>query len=587
MNLTDEQHKILASEGNIKVNAVAGSGKTTTVIAYAKSRPVGSNILYLAFNRTVRIEAKQKLTQHGVKNVSVETAHSLAYKHIVLKGNYTLQHGYQPHEIVEILKLRSTSELTEFVIANHILKFMSFFCNSVAEQVSDLDYLDVISDSTARSFAETNYETIELGTRRMLALMDQAEINITHDFYLKKFQLSRPLLKFDYILFDEGQDASAAMLDVFMRQTGTKVIVGDTHQQIYGWRYAVNSLEMVDFEKYMLSRSFRFGAEIASLAKKVLGWKKSLDRDAEIDLIGGGTATSVKSKATIARTNLGLLLKAIEFVSESEGRKKLYFEGNIHSYTYADEGTSLYDVLNLFNRKHRLIRDKLIKKMADIDALEEYIKKTEEMQLGMMVEIVKEYRNKIPRIIQQIKDQHVSDDQKDQADMIFSTVHRCKGMEYDSVQLVEDFISEERLKKIVSESPLNDLERDRLNEEINLLYVAVTRARNQLLIPEALIPDGYEANAHVHLIKSKSKDEPQFDAVRSKDSKSKGKSFDLDEARKKHKRAYAKWSKELDDELTVMFCNGVNMKDMAKHFGRSKGAIRSRIKRLELEELYS
>jgi len=31
---------------------------------------------------------------------------------------------------------------------------------------------------------------------------------------------------------------------------------------------------------------------------------------------------------------------------------------------------------------------------------------------------------------------------------------------------------------------------------------------------------------------------------------------------------------------------GVNPKDMAKHFGRTRGAITSRIKKLELEELY-
>jgi hypothetical protein len=46
------------------------------------------------------------------------------------------------------------------------------------------------------------------------------------------------------------------------------------------------------------------------------------------------------------------------------------------------------------------------------------------------------------------------------------------------------------------------------------------------------------------------------------------------------------WTDELDDELTTMYCEGVNVKDMAKHFGRTRGAINSRIKKLELEELY-
>ena len=57
MELTKEQYNIVHSVGNIKINAVAGSGKTTTVIEYAKARPQNSKILYLAFNRSVKLEA--------------------------------------------------------------------------------------------------------------------------------------------------------------------------------------------------------------------------------------------------------------------------------------------------------------------------------------------------------------------------------------------------------------------------------------------------------------------------------------------------------------------------------------------------
>lgn len=34
MELTQEQLEIIKSSGNIKINAVAGSGKTTTIIEY-------------------------------------------------------------------------------------------------------------------------------------------------------------------------------------------------------------------------------------------------------------------------------------------------------------------------------------------------------------------------------------------------------------------------------------------------------------------------------------------------------------------------------------------------------------------------
>ena len=66
MKLTREQESIINSTGDIKINAVAGSGKTTTVTLYAKSRPADSRILYLAFNKSVKLEAVQKFAKHGV-----------------------------------------------------------------------------------------------------------------------------------------------------------------------------------------------------------------------------------------------------------------------------------------------------------------------------------------------------------------------------------------------------------------------------------------------------------------------------------------------------------------------------------------
>lgn len=594
MQLTNEQLRIIQSSGDIKINAVAGSGKTTTIIEYAKAKPKSSNILYLAFNKSVKIEAAKKFAEREMHNVRVETAHSLAFRHIVFGSNYNLKaNGYKIQEIVEILKLEGNGEKhAEYVVANHINKFFSYFCNSDKARVQDLNYLDVVSDAKAKTFVKTYYADIEKQTRIFLSKMDKAEIDITHDFYLKKFQLSNPKLNYDYILYDEGQDASAAMLDVFSKQKATKVIVGDTHQQIYGWRFAINSLEKLDFETYYLSTSFRFSQDIADLAMQVLNLKEIIGNYSEIQIHGEGKIEKVKTRATIARTNLGLLLKAIEYVTEKKKVGKIYFEGNINSYTYADEGTSLYDVLNLYNKKHNLIKDKLLRQMKNIEELKEYIDNTEEVQLGMMLEIVKEYGNDIPKIIKAIKDKHIENDEKENAEMIFSTVHRCKGMEYDSIQIVNDFITESKLEKILAERSQDSVNFAKLNEEINLLYVAITRSKNSIFIPETLMPIDFPDSKQIHVLKVEEK-EPQR-KIESYKPRKIDKSFSrvsenelaYDEAKKKPKDAYKPWTDKLDHELTVMYCEGVNVKDMAKHFGRSRGAIRSRIKKLELDESY-
>ncbi|MEP7141360.1 MAG: UvrD-helicase domain-containing protein [Ferruginibacter sp.] len=609
MELTQEQYAIINSTGDIKINAVAGSGKTTTIIEYAKARPRESKILYLAFNRSVKLEAAKKFAERRLSNVKVETAHSLAYRNIVFRHNYKVRpQGYKTNEIAELLNLQGNEEKhTEYIVANHINKFIAYFCNSSKQKVQELNYLDIISDPKARTFVTGFYAYIESQSRLLLSKMDKGEIEITHDFYLKKFQLSNPLLNFDYILFDEGQDASPAMLDIFLKQKATKVIVGDTHQQIYGWRFAVNSLEKADFPIFHLSASFRFSQHIANLAMEVLKWKEHLYEYKPVSITGKGNSSECKTKAVLARTNLGLLLKAIEYVTEKKKArlndtsgqvKHIYFEGNISSYTYADEGASLYDVLNLYNGKYDLIRDKLIRAMKDMTELEDYIEKTEDVQLGMMVEIVWKYGNRIPEIIKTIKDKHVGNDQKEKAEMIFSTVHRCKGMEYDATQLVEDFVTAEKIEKIKEDNKnkKEEINLSKLNEEINLLYVAVTRSRNIIHIPEALVPIGFPPSPQIHVIRALAEDEKkkaetsrgQIFSLQKMDKKeaAKEKTYSVGEVRKKYTVAYKPWTAELDDELTIMYCEGVNVKEIAVHFGRSPGAINLRIKKLELAEIY-
>jgi F-box protein 18 (helicase) len=131
----------------------------------------------------------------------------------------------------------------------------------------------------------------------------------------------------------------------------------------------------------------------------------------------------------------------------------------------------------------------LIAGMKTMKELEDYIEKTEDNSLGMIVQVVKEFGNKLPALINELKTNHTT--VKEEADMIFSTVHRCKGMEYDEVTLLNDFINEEKLKKYIAQyggDKMTDQDKNKLAEEINILYVAVTRAKSKLKIPPDINP---------------------------------------------------------------------------------------------------
>jgi F-box protein 18 (helicase) len=498
--------------------------------------------------------------------------------------------------LAEALKITGgSSHIDAYIIADHVLKFVSYFCNSDVQKVLDLNYIETIDDPKIGGFVTHHYEQIVAYTRAFLAKMDKGEMEVIHDFYLKKFQLSKPRLSYDYILFDEAQDASGAMLDVFLNQQATLVMVGDTHQQIYGWRYAVNSLGKVDFPVYQLTQSFRFGKQIAQLAAEVLMMKNSLSPCDIPRIQGMGSDVVAKPTAMLARTNLGLLINAIDYVAGSKSTYKIHFEGDINSYTYASEGASLYDVLNLYNDKHDKIRDKLIRSMHDFDQLKDYIEKTGDKELSMMVDLVEEYENDIFDIIKELKERHVGHGEKSKAKMVFSTIHRCKGMEYDSVQLANDFIDETLLERELAEPEITPLRKAKLAEEINLLYVAVTRTKGALYIPERILPENYVLQKPVFPV------DKNGDLLSENDSPTRSqtpvhliaektqvpiKSDYMERVKKTNPSAYNPWTRELDVKLERLYCEGQTVEELAQKFQRTHGAIRSRIKKLELEEKY-
>ena len=572
MKWTKEQKEIINSNGNIRINAIAGSGKTTTIVEYAASRPKDSKILYLVFNKSVKTEAIAKFKKKGLYNVTVETAHSLAHQNIVRLYKYKVCNGYKSYELVPLLNLFENSQRHgAFILANHINKLVAYYCNSDVEKIRDLKYIKTITDPKSKGFVTKFYDTIVEKAEYFIDRMDKAEIKVTHDFYLKKYQLSFPKLQYDYLLFDEGQDASAAMLDIFMSQEATKVIIGDTHQQIYSWRYAINSLEKTDFKTYNLSTSFRFNQEIANLASNTLDLKSLVSSHEQFNIHGKGICDTVKVKAILARTNLGLLYNAIEYVVEEKKASKIYFEGNINSYTYAEDGASLYDVLNLYQNKKHLIRDTLISKMKDIKDLEEYIKQTDDFQLGLMVEIVKKYDSKIPKILNEIKTKHIKSDNKEDAEIIFSTVHRSKGMEYDEVKLATDFIDEKKIQYLQDE--YEGTLADKIKEEINLLYVAITRTKNILLIPENHLPASFVATKNIIPLPVEETENNPIDP-----NSEIGK-----EIQKKYPKIFTPWTPEQDEILIQKLNDNVTIKEIATKLERSTKAVRSRMNSLEIQ----
>jgi len=65
------------------------------------------------------------------------------------------------------------------------------------------------------------------------------------------------------------------------------------------------------------------------------------------------------------------------------------------------------------------------------------------------------------------------------------------------------------------------------------------------------------------------------------------KAYSVDEIRKTNPKAYARWTEEDDNRLELLYCEGKSTAELSKIFERNRGAVTSRIKKLELKEKYS
>ena len=95
IKLSDEQNNIIKFKSNIKIDAVAGSGKTTTILHMSLENPI-KKIFQITYNNLLKREVRKKASELCIKNVEIHTYHSLAVKY------YNL-YAYTDEEIKKII----------------------------------------------------------------------------------------------------------------------------------------------------------------------------------------------------------------------------------------------------------------------------------------------------------------------------------------------------------------------------------------------------------------------------------------------------------------------------------------------------
>lgn len=444
---------------SLKIEALAGTGKTTILKAISKISLPDEKGLYLSFGKDIVNESLGAFNF----NVITKTIHGLAFEYtgIEYANSGRLSRRLSTSLISEKFKIKQKQYgLPALSFCAYALEIVKNFCNSSDEHFS---------------LAHTKSKIIEplpeydrvlamqgggiLAMKIWNEMMDmKSNLPITHDIYLKKWALRKPVLDFDYIMFDEAQDANPLIVEILFNQNCQLIIVGDRFQQIYSWRKAINIMQTIEMKNTCsLTQSFRFGNEIAEIANyilqnglnsklKIKGYNKI---DSKVKEIG-------KMDALICRTNSQVMSESLNLIN-------LGIKVNIAG--------GVKPLINLLKSAKSLMFNKQTNnsELAAFKSWNEvidYSKTPTGTDLRTLVNITEKYN--ISKVIESLK--KVENIKESESQITITTAHKSKGKEWNRIQLSNDY----PVKNDINNSYLfND-------EEINLIYVATTRAKKEL-----------------------------------------------------------------------------------------------------------
>jgi len=459
---TDEQIAIIEGakhDTDIAVEALAGTGKTTTLKLLADSK-VGLTGTYVAFNRSIVDEARAKFPSR----VRCSTAHGLAYQAIGREYASRLQSTQrlsfkQIAAWLEAGAFGFKSSISNHVLdpaqmAQHAQATVRNFCKSIDSEISakhvKIPVIIGAHSPNAKAFARA---VVPLAKKIWAdLLLDQGFMKFAHDHYLKMWQLGKPTIGSDFILFDEAQDADPVMLDVVNSQSSSQLIyVGDQYQAIYEWRGAKNALSMVNVDEHLwLTQSFRFGPSIASQANKylrLLNAPKMVRGFGEID---SDVRELANPDAILCRTNAGVM-SAI--MGEQTRNRLVSIIGRPEELIGFAEACQ--QLISGVRTGHPELAP-FLNWEGVRDFVDEYPDEAQEIRT--MVKLVEGFGTQ--RLISALHELVP----EDQADVVISTAHRAKGREWNDVRLESDFLHTD----------------DMDDEDLRLAYVAITRAKRTL-----------------------------------------------------------------------------------------------------------
>lgn len=474
---------ITDGEGSAVVNAVAGSGKTTTIVQAARLIPALATASFVAFNKAIATELGTKLPSH----VRSQTLNAMGFGAWVRSCPGRL--------IVDSMKTRKIMDdvvpEAEYKIYTAALPRLVGLAKSVGivpvgskgdgltedtdfnwQEIIDFYELEIGPKGTASRLIELAREVLLESNKKGCKLID-----FDDQLYLPVVMGAR-FFQNDYLFVDEAQDVNMIqreMLRRALKKSGRLIAVGDPCQAIYGFRGADhNAIESIKDEfsaiELPLSISYRCPRSVVELAQQYVPHimpsetaPEGLVEYPEKFTVGEFQPNDV----VVCRCTAPVVALAYKLIRSKVACFVMGREIGQGLVTIIDKmkATNVDD-----------LSDKLIEyRLREVTRLERAKQDQKADALNDRVDTIEVFIDGLgedDRSIQKLKKDisALFSDNMQASAVKLMTQHKSKGLEADRIFILNFDLNEKFMAKVSNQQ----------KQEYNLAYVAVTRAKKHL-----------------------------------------------------------------------------------------------------------
>lgn len=464
--------------GSAIVDAKAGSGKTTTIVAACSHIPQGKSVLFLAFNKAIVEELKTRLPV----GVSVATYNAIGFRAWKQSNGVSRFLKVEANKVRGIIREKFSRENGDLYGA-FVAKMVGLAkSNGLTTEDSD-DVWFEIADHHAlypENEGATIAQGIYLAKRTLEESIRQAKQLIDFDDQVYMPWLTGAAFeRFDFVIIDEAQDTNNIQKELLKRMLnpgGRLIAVGDPNQAIYGFRgadaYSMKQIaESFEAVTLPLSISYRCAPAIIRAAQAYvpsIEWNPARPADeGTVDTLPNYSAADFTANdAVLCRLNAPLLKMAYGFIQRGKGVNflgrdlgaglKLFVE-KMKAKTIASLETKM--VAYVAKETAKLIakdREEQIQQLNDKVACIEII-------IANLPVDVEPTVGELLNAIDALFEQHGRG-------VTLCSIHKSKGREFPDVFILDPQLMPSKFAR-------KDWQKD---QENNLIYVAITRAQQAL-----------------------------------------------------------------------------------------------------------